>query len=242
MKNWFHIGTAQRVGVGVILSLALSPSFAAAQNSSESTGARFVSAGEKSDTIQQVGPPGCQVISENAEQTISTQFCPKDSGWVLVSDRYGNGPHLYQFSEAHLASASVAVMDGNALDQLTQDDVRQLIDLHIYQNGPRGQMQVEEVLVEDIGSVGNLIGKTTIVTNTDGQKLLHQISVSKLSTGLGFFETSQSIANTSGPYDLSKTQADLHDSFMNTISVKYSMVRTWNDQGQMSFTLGGPRQ
>jgi len=196
------------------------PIIAMPQTDETSGGRKTVRVGDANDFVQAYHNPNpCDVISHNIT------FCREGTGWMLERAPISNAQALYQLSEGRRAFIKVLWMYDGTSSDLSSAEVEALLDEHIYQNGPRGPFAIETIISEKIAYGGQLIERDSIVKQADGKRYLHMVNVLSLDYGLGFFETTQLLPDSSESPEISDAQLALQSEFM-TITRVSIRIRT----------------
>ena len=207
------------LGAALVGVVALS-SEAISQTSTPSSGIKFQKAGERSSTIA-IRPAwlgnGCDFISHNLE------FCGDGTDWVLEGERLHGKQALYRLSDDRRASLLVVPLKKNVSRKLSPDDVAELLERHIFSDGPRGKMKITGAVEDRKTRSGRVSHRSAFVTDTAGKSHLLQVTVSSFDYGLGFLETTIAKPETDQLSPVSKEDFAFHLEFLNKTRVSFSV-------------------
>lgn len=187
-------------------------------NAQESSGAKSIRAGER-EGFSQVSTyfQECDYISHNL------RFCIDGTDWALERERIHGEQSLYQLSPNHRAAFVVVPMPEGQSHELTETEILKLLDQKIFENGPRGALEIVNMVEIELFSNGKLRNQRAYVEDNSGNLYLHQVSISQLDYGLGFLETTIELPKRNNALTVPETALNFHSDFLGLTKVKVKL-------------------
>jgi len=205
---------------GAIIGLLVLSNPALSQTSSTSGGPEFLKAGERNGVFKSApNRKKCEVVSHNLS------FCAAGTDWLLERDPVPGKQALYQLSEGRRASLTVVPMEENVSRNLGSDEVVELLNRHIFADGPRGRMDVEAVVEDETTLGGRLQHRRAFVRDDLGRSYVLQVTISPMDYGLGFLETTIAVPTAGEKLTISEEDVAFHEEFLNRARVSISIHR-----------------
>lgn len=217
MSHWIF---QRRLLLGAIVGIFVLSNAALSQASSTSGGPKFQKAGERNGVFKPARPRDeCEFVSHNL------RFCAAGTDWVQEREPVHGEQALYQLSNGRRASFTVIPMKEDASRKLASTEVAELLDQHIFSDGPRGTMEVEAIVEDEKTPSGRLLHRRAFVRDNAGLLHLLQVSVLTLDYGLGFLETTIAVPAAGGTLKISEEDIAFHQEFLKIGRVSISVHR-----------------
>lgn len=192
---------------------------ALSQETSTPTGPKFQRAGQRSGSVSIPPPkPECDFISHNLS------FCTANTDWVLEREPIHGEQALYKLSNTHRASLIVIPMKEDASLKLSPAEASELLNRHVFLEGPRGRMEIGTIVEEERTPSGSLLNKRAFVTDSSGQSHLLQVTILTFDYGLGLLETTIAMPTTKGTRVASENDLAFHQEFLERTMVSISIL------------------